>query len=257
VTFTPTWVPNGPNPVVIAGGGQTVEAWLIGNPAYGRASGSSASASAGTGGWQVVDRTRQKAATEWLDTYPFAMTMKLRLDGDASNSSAAGSVEGAIAALESFELPTVGSYPPLPPILTIWGPIPHTELFWVCSRLDVLGDEDDVIRDSTGNRTMQNLSIELTEYSPSSIVQSALTPAQLAVQIGTGTLAGSNAPLGSGSTTLVASGKTYTVKAGDTFQSIAATQLGNVADWVNIALLNGLSYSSPLRPDQVLQLPAP
>lgn len=250
----PTWVPDGPNPVVIGGGGQAVEAWLIGNASYGRSSGTTASASAGTGGWQVTDRTRQKGATEWLDYYPFAMTMKLRVDGNASNGPEAGWVEAQCAVFESFEIPVPGSRPPLPPILSLWGPIPHTELFWVCSRLDFGGGDDDVIRGPGGARTMQMLTLELTEYSPSSIIQSNLTPAQQAAQTGTTAL---GAGVTSGSTTLVASGKTYTVVAGDTLQSIAANQLGVVDDWINIALLNGLAYGSILTPGSVLQLPAP
>lgn len=256
--FTPpAWVPNGPNPVIISGGGGNwVEAWLIGNVSYSRAGGTSASASSGGGGWQVTDRTRQKAATEWLDFYPYAMTLKLRIDGNAGGQghAAVGSVEAAIGVLESFEMPVPGSRPPLPPILELWGPLPHTELFWVCTRLTAMGGDDDVIRDASGDRTMQNFTMEITEYSPSSIVQSDLTPAQAAALVGATGLPGNNL---SGSTTLVASGKTYTVVAGDTLQSIAANHIGNVNDWVNIALLNGLAYGSPLTPGQVLQLPAP
>ena len=128
----PTWIPGGPNPITIGGASGAVSAWLLGNATYGRASGTSASASAGTGGWQVTDSTRQKAKTEWLDYYPFAMTMKLRVDGDRGNTTDAGWVEGACALFESFEIPVPGSNPPLPPILSLWGPVPHTELFWVC-----------------------------------------------------------------------------------------------------------------------------
>lgn len=255
--IVPAWINGGPNPVVIGGGGQAVECWLIGNPSYGRASGSSASASAGTGGWQVTDATRQKAKTEWLDYYPIAMSMKLRVDvnraGAPDNGSLDPNVDGACAVLESFEVPTPGSRPPLPPIISIWGPVPHTELFWVCSRLDFLGGEGDVIVNAAGARTMQQVQLELTEYSPSSVIQSNLTPAQQAAQVGASGIGGG---VTSGSTTLAASGKTYTVVAGDTLQSIAANVLGNVAAWVNIALLNGLAYGSVLTPGRVLQLPA-
>jgi LysM repeat protein len=191
------------------------------------------------------------AATEWLDYYPFAMTGKLRLD-DAVQGS--GQTEIGILILECFEIPVPGTKPPLPPILSIWGPVPHPDLFWVCSRLSFEGGEDDVIRDADGNRTMQNVTIELTEYSPSTAIVSGLTPAQAAAQVGANGLPG--APVQSGSTTLVASGKTYTVVAGDTLQSIAANTLGDVNEWTSIALLNGLSYSTILRPGSTLQLPA-
>ena len=36
-------------------------------------------------------------------------------------------IETQCAALESFEEPVSGTQPPLPPILTVSGPVPHTE----------------------------------------------------------------------------------------------------------------------------------
>ena len=126
------------------------------------------------------------------------------------------------------------------------GPVPHTELFWVCSRLDFPAGEDTAIRNSSGERVQQAFTIELTEYSPSTaIVSKTLSPAQqAALSLGTP----------SGQTTLAGSA-TYTVVAGDTLQSIAAIQLNDVNLWTQIALLNGLSNSALLTSGQVLLIP--
>jgi LysM repeat protein len=243
--IAPSWKPVGPNPVIIAGGGQAVEAVLVGNPTYSRSGGSSASASSGQGGWQITDRTRNKAATEWLDYYPFAMTMKLRLDDQVQGD---GQTEVGIFILEGFETPAPGSVPPQPPILVVWGPVPHTDLFWVCSRLAFDGADGDVIMNQQGDRIVQNLTVELTEYSPSAAIARSVTPAVASALTNNGPTAQQGI--------LVPSGKTYTVQTGDTLYTIAARILGNAALWVQLAILNGLSNSALLRPGQVLQLPA-
>jgi nucleoid-associated protein YgaU len=219
---------------------------LIGNAKQSRQGGSSASASSGSGGWQVTDRSRQKATTEWLDYYPMVLSCTCLLDGGPGVSSA--SVEPQISALESFELPMPGSQPPLPPILTLSGPVPHTDLFWVCSGLDFAGEEESQIRDpSSGLRTQQAFTIEFTEYSPSSGLVVALSPAQQQQQLTVG-----SSP---GQTILGPSGATYTVAQGDTLQSIAAKFFGNVSYWTSIALLNGISNGALLVPGMVLNLP--
>jgi hypothetical protein len=163
-------------------GGTPVTCVLLGNAAYSRHGGTSASASAGAGGWQVVDRARQKAATEWLDFSPLAMTIKAMLNGETPGASPL-SVEPQIAILESYELIVDGSTPPEPPKIQVSGPVPHTEIIWVCSRLDFDGAETGAIRDPlTGERTQQTFSIELTEWSPTTVVVSGLSPAEQAAQ---------------------------------------------------------------------------
>lgn len=158
--------------------GPAVVCGLVGNAGHSRAGGTSASASSGGGGWQIVDRVLNRAATEWLDFNPIAMTLQLVL-GDVSQAS----IEPQMATIESYELPAPGTAPPLPAILGISGPVPHTDILWVCSRLTVPGGEDDAIRnDFTGERTLQYFTVELTEYSPSSVTISNLSPAQQAQQ---------------------------------------------------------------------------
>ena len=221
-----------------------VQCVLIGNPSQSRAGGSSASASSGMGGWQVVDRSRQKAATEWLDYYPIAMSFSCLLDAGPGLNP--GSVEGWISTLESFEEPVPGSTPPEPPILTVDGPVPHTDKFWVCTRLEFPAGTGSAIRNTSGTRIQQKFMIELTEYSPSSVVSEVLSPAQ-AAQINTGT----QASLG-----LVSAVGSYVTVPGDTLQSVAAVQLGKATLWVQIAILNSLSPSAILVPGTYLLLPA-
>ena len=217
---------------------------LIGSAKLSRAGGTSASASSGGGGWQVIDRSRKKAATEWLDYYPYVMTCTCLLDGGVGLEPA--SVEGYITTLESFEVPVPGSSPPLPPILTVKGPVPHTDLFWVCTRLEQTGGETGQIRNLAGQRTQQKFSIELTEYSPSSALSTSTLSATQQGQLAVGSAAGQ---------TTVASTTSYVIKTGDTLQSIAVAQLGNVTLWVQIAVLNGLSNSVVLTPGLIILLP--
>ncbi len=228
--------------------GSNVTCSLLGNASISRTGGTSASASSGGGGWQVVDRARQKAATEWLDYYPWVMTCTCLLDlaVQGGTSVSLDSIEGWISALESFEMPVPGSQPPLPPILTLTGPVPHTDLFWVCSKLDFAGGDTGQIRNAAGERTQQGFTIQFTEYSPSTAIFSTVaSPAQIAAQ-NTGTAAGQ---------TTLTGAATYTVIAGDTLQSIAVSQLGNVALWTQIALVNNLSASAILTPGQQLIMP--
>lgn len=249
------------NPIVLTAvtpnpGPSAVSAILLGNPGLSRQGGTSASASSGGGGWQVTDRTRSKAATIWLDYYPLVMTIQLRIDGGVGLDDEVAEIEGECSVLESFELPIPGSVPPLPPLVTIEGPVPHTDKFWVCTRLEFPAGDESALRNSAGLRTMQLANIELTEYSPTSAIAEDLTPAQaaaLASVMPAGTIPGGPA---SGQTTLTASGQVYTVVAGDTLQSVAAKVLGSVTDWPNLALLNGLPMGALLVAGEILQLPA-
>lgn len=215
---------------------------LLGNASLSRSGGSSASASSGQSGWQLVTRARRKAATEWLTYNPWVMSMQCLLNNGPTLTNE--SVELACLAIESFEMPVIGSVPPQPPLVVVSGPVPHSDLFWVCSRLEFPNTETAVIRNSDGTRVQQKFSIELTEYSPSSAVSSSsLSPAQRA-QLSSG--AGVGAVNGS---------RSYVVKRGDTLQSIAARQLGTVSLWAEIGTLNGLYVGSVLVPGTVLVLP--
>jgi LysM repeat protein len=186
------------------------------------------------------------AATEWLDYYPLVQSMQCIVDGGYGTNPP--DVEAQCQLLESFEVPVANSYPQQPPIVVVKGPVFHTELFWVCSRLSFDGGDGGQIRNAAGLRTQQHFTIELTQYSPSSGVLTGLTSAQAAQSLPSTSASG----LG----IVQASGVTYTVVAGDTLWSIAARLLGNAGLWTQIAILNGLSNSALLYPGQVLQMPA-
>lgn len=249
--------------------GPSVSMGVVGSLAQSRSGGSSASASSGGGGWQVVDRALQRASTEWLDYYPMVLSGKVILDG---GELPAASIEVQIAIMESWELPAPGTTPPRPPILWIAGPVPHTtSTWWVLSKLAFTGGDTGSIRDpNTGQRTQQWISLELTEYSPPSVLISGLSPAQIAAQQsssitlttpggtpGTGNAGSGNAPpAGQGTSTPPASGSTYTVVAGDTLSGIAARVLGDASLWVALASLNGIRDPNSIAPGQILKLPA-
>jgi hypothetical protein len=245
-------VPGRPNaPLIITAatsvpGPDTVYCVIKGSPTLSRSGGTSASASSGQGGWQITDRTRRKASTEWLDYYPFVQTMTAMVDGGTGLNPS--DVEAQCTFLESLEAPVPGQNPALPPIVTIAGPVHHTDFFWVVTRLSFDGGDAGQIRNAAGLRTQQHFTIEFTEYSPTAAIVQPLTLAQ-ALPI----LAGNT----SGQGIIIPSGKTYTVVAGDTLQSIAARVLSNVNDWIELALLNGLSNSALLTPGKILQLPTP
>lgn len=225
-----------------------VTAALLGNPDQSRTGGQSASASSGGGGWQIIDRSRRKAATEWFDYYPYVMHFTCMLTGAQLGGTplTPASVEGWITTLESFEIPTPGSSPPQPPILTVSGPVQHTDAFWVCSALTFPNDEGSVIRNTSAQRTQQTFTIELTEFSPSYAIAGATLPPAVQAALTSSTTTGPTA---------LSSGHNYTVVVGDTFQSIAATQLGNVTLWPTIPLINGLPNSTILVPGTTLIIP--
>jgi len=192
--------------------------------------------SSGVGGWQIVDRPRRKASTEWTDYAPWQLTLPLILEGYDT------SVEAQIAVVESWDVPPSGGLQP--PVLGIAGPIPHHDLQWVLYSADW---KDSLKDPATGERTQQTVDVVLWEYSPASTT--VMTPAQAAQQA---TLASS----GSTGSTVTASGQTYTVRSGDTLWAIAVRLLGNANAWTSIATLNSIRDPRSLQVGQVLQVPA-
>lgn len=156
--------------------GPQVSVGMVGAPSQSRRGGSSASAASGGGSWQIVDRARGRAATEWVDYNPMVMSFSLIAEGYG------GSVEDTLAIIESYELPAPGTQPPRPPIVQIGGPVPHAEAQWVVSALSFPAGEDVQVRnDLVGFRTTQHFTLELTEYSPTvfDVIQ-GLSPAEQA-----------------------------------------------------------------------------
>lgn len=235
--------------------GPLVQAGLIDDSELSRSgAGSYATSSGSSGGWQVVDRPRRKASTEWLDYSPYTLTFSFILDGGEGVHP--NLVEDAIAEMETWELPAPGGIEP--PKIAILGPVPHNDLFWVVASLRW----KEAIRDTiTGGRSQQIGEISLLEYSPPSVtLQANASPAAAAQQRQAAAAPGSSTPAVGAAPPApkppAASGRTYTVRSGDTLSGIAASQLGNVALWTQIASLNGIRDPRSIQPGQVLKLPA-
>lgn len=190
----------------------------------------------GAAGWQLVDRMRQQASTEWTDSGPWQLTMNLMVCH--YDFSQTGSLESTISLVESWEMPVPKLYPPQPPTLkVVAGPVPHHEVTWFVYDLTW----GNALRNTDGDRFYQELQLILWQYLPSRITvtsKSAAAKARIAAQA-----------VGAAPTAR------YTVKSGDTLQSIASSKLGDWSKWISIATANGLRSSNQLIPGQTLVIP--
>lgn len=170
----------------------SVVAALLGDSTYGPIQGS--------GGWQIVDRPKTIAATQWYDRSPFQLTMTLLLDDSFSTVSSGGvtiNTESMCQILESWldVMPNSSNYQP--ETFTLTGPVPGVAVStsqlreWFIFSMSFTN----AIRDnSTGNRIQQQVDITLYEYqtpipggnstatatsSPSAKVAKALTTANV------------------------------------------------------------------------------
>ena len=190
-----------------------------------------------SGGWQIVDRPRQKAITQWYDASPMSLVLDLLLDGGGT------SVEPDAARLFAWQYPPAGGIQP--PVLSVKGPIDAQAkaLYWIVYTLKF--DQDNVIRNDSGDRTQQSIHVTLYEYcSATAAVLTNLSPAKVAQKA----LTSSHV-----STT---SRRTYVVKSGDTLSGIAARVLGNVALWPTIASANNIRDPNNIQVGQVLIMPS-
>jgi hypothetical protein len=186
-----------------------------------------------SGGWQVIDRPKQVAATQWFDRSPYKIDLNLILDksvtgsqtnmlntvtkdnpyGDLAFGGNNPSVENDCLQLEKWVNAVPNTYQP--PVLEIDGPLPGTTKNWILFSLEF----NDAIRDfTTGDRTQQLVKATLYEYNAplastniqnfshaAAWVQNTIDP---------------NFSL--------KSSKLYTVKIGDTIESVAASNNSTV-----------------------------
>ena len=95
---------------------------LAGNPTFDKITGS--------GGWQVVERPKQKAATQWYDESPYELTISGILDLTVTRSS--HTVDQDVAQIISWQkVPTLHASVIQPPTLRLSGPVLGTDLTWV------------------------------------------------------------------------------------------------------------------------------
>lgn len=197
----------------------------------------------GSGGWQVVDRPRLRAALQWYDGALWQLTLPIMLSSIPADGSEPSSIESNCKRLISWKMPPVGRVQPA--VLRVSGPIEGTEFQWVLYSLTTAGTP---IRDPhTGHRWRQDYTLVLYQYQPTSSAntvnpQSPSSPAQRAQQAALAT---------NGTSTR----QTYAVRAGDSLTSIAARVLGDASQWTQIASLNGIRDPTNLSVGQVLVLP--
>jgi hypothetical protein len=238
---------------------------LIGNATYNQS---------GSGGWQVVDRPKMVAATQWYDRSPFQLQFEAVLDNGNSNvgsthvvssstqvydqyndtktfqidqvflnSTANSSVEDSCIALESWMDKVTGML--TPPILKLEGPIPGTQRYWVLYNLEFT----EAVRDrDTGDRIQQNCKITLYEFQPPYANQNeyfSYSPTQQWTLTNIAT---------NSSTTYNSQYVVYQVKKGDTINSISIHFYGDASYAAKILSINNIRDPKSIKAGQRLKV---
>jgi len=145
-------------------------------------------AGSGSGGWQVVERPKRVAATQWFDRAPW----QLSFDGVINNEITLGQnnifsnqISNALIASENNQVPTVINTPDFvsienvcasleswldaipntlePPAFSIVGPVPGIQHLWCIYNMEF----GEALRHPTeGWRYQQNVKFVLYEYTP-------------------------------------------------------------------------------------------
>jgi hypothetical protein len=195
-----------------------VKCGLVGDSTYGPQS---------SGGWQIVDRPKSVAATQWFDRSPYSLSftgiLQQNLDSapgeDASVLGVNMSVESWIQQMESWVDRVVGSTQMQPPVLTISGPVPGIERLWVVYSITW---KNALRHPQAGYRYQQEFDIVLYEYtSPLNNTLSqynANSPAATFL-----TQSSSTAAENAGTQQYAL----YTIKKGDTLESIVSKLYNN------------------------------
>lgn len=191
----------------------------------------------GVGGWARITRPRRQSLTEWQGYEGREMRVPVIFDGFADDRS----VEREIRQLEKFGRKGRGDNHP--PVLTLKGPIPHSDLDWVIQDIE-WGRFD---RRTDGQRIRQHATIIFWDFVDADItIKRKRSPAKKSRDRNRG---------GKGQNDNKGSRRTYTVKRGDTLSSIAARRLGDSSLWRKIADLNDIRDPKRIRVGQVLRLP--
>lgn len=185
----------------------------------------------GLGGWQVVDRQDDIAATDWTGQEPLVQAVPLLLDGFSKGES----VERDLNTIFKLARDVVGDEH-IPPIFKVFGPIYFSHKEWVLPDGGIELDSASVIREDDGTLLRQALTLRLLEY----------------VKPDTITIRGKGKQrTGLGKARPVS----YTTRAGDTLAKIAARIFGDWTRWKEIGRKNGISDPNRvLRAGRVLAL---
>ena len=204
ITMTP--VISGVSDVSVIRRYNAVKAGLLGDSTYGAQS---------SGGWQIVDRPKSIAATQWFDRSPYSLTFTGILETPQSiNNVPMESVETKIEQMESWIERVVGATQMQPPVLSLSGPIPGVERLWVVYSLTW---KEALRHPQAGYRYQQAFDITLYEYtSPLNSVLSQYNANSEAATFLTTTSSTTAENAGTQQYAL------YTVKNGDTLDRIVA-----------------------------------
>ena len=204
---------------------------------WGDATYSPASAGGG-GGWQIVDRPRLVAATQWYDRAPMQLELPVALDSRTLFGNDNTNIENYCVIVDGWQDKVPGGQQP--PVFNISGPVPGIQHQWIMQKVVF----SEALRDPyAGYRLQQKMTLTMYEYnSPLYAVMGSPTPAARANQW----LAAQES---------AQSYYLYTVAEGDTLGGIAAQLLNNFARWVDIASLNNIRDPSVIVSGQVLKIP--
>lgn len=186
----------------------------------------------GVGGWESVPRPMRAPLTVWRGTEQFGYTIHLVLDGWADNAS----VEDDCRTLE--QMGGLDSGDPEPPLLHLSGSLPHSyekasQNLWAINALD-WGTNDDVIRNSDGDRVRQFVTVTLILTTQDDRL-------------------GRMTPRRKPSSRV----KTVRAKKGDTFEKIAVRELHSKRYGAKLARLNGgRSPEVALKTNRLVRLPS-
>jgi hypothetical protein len=107
----------------------------------------------GYGGWEIVNRPRRTAVTQWRGREPIQMDVAIVLDGFKGDDS----IEYDVIKLERMAQP----YKTEPPQVKLIGSaVPHSDLDWVITNIDW----GDAIRRKNGDRLRQEGTVSLVSH---------------------------------------------------------------------------------------------
>ena len=110
----------------------------------------------GYGGWEIIERPRRTAVTQWQGREPIQMEIQFVLDG-WKRPAGRRSIEYDVTALERMALP----HKTQPPVIKIIGSaMPHSDLDYVIQNIDW----GPAIRAKNGERFRQEGTITLVRY---------------------------------------------------------------------------------------------
>lgn len=196
---------------------------------------------AGYGGWDEIDRQRDKALSRWTGFKALALDVDLWIDGYETRTPV-DSIIDTLEALAGRGRKRTGGEPPKL-IVDTAGLMRHDvtvfpNVRWVIVDLQWSQSEDESIVGDDGTRLRACCTITLREHVDAARLQDRALQSRLA----------------HADKSFVAS-KRYTVKAGDTLISIARKRLGDPGRWLQLAEINGIRDPTAVKPGASIRLP--